>query len=58
MNKYIFDEKESEAALLNMLYESLEELKDEIEERGNTEYYQAKVRALEKIQNYLSKYYD
>lgn len=58
MNKYLLDEKEYEAMTLCELSNRLGDMLDYLTEGEMTEYEKAKVRALEKIQNYLFKYYD
>lgn len=58
MNKYLLDEKEYEAATLCELFERLVNIVDYLTESEMTEYEKAKLRAIEKIQDYLLKYYD
>lgn len=58
MNKYLFDEKEYEAALLSDLFLKLEDILDDLREGESTDYKEAKSNAVLSIQTYLLKYYD
>lgn len=58
MGKYLFAEKEYEAALLSSLFEQLDDIKDDVLEAYETEYQKSKISAIKKIQDYLSGYYD
>lgn len=58
MDKYLFAEKEYEAALLSDLFEQLDDIKDSVLEAYETEYQKSKISAIRKIQDYLLHYYD
>lgn len=58
MDKYLFAEKEFEAALLSGLFEQLDDIKDDVLEAYETEYQKSKISAIKKIQDYLLGYYD
>ena len=58
MNKYLFDEKEYEAALLSEIFLKLEDILDDLREGKSADYKEAKATAVLSIQDYLLKYYD